>query len=173
MAPIPARSVVARCGRPKTTGRTIAIMCRYRQDLIETAMVVTFGLGWLEARLRRKATGVKSRENQLAKLREREKRLAGPLKELDDEQMFDTVMTQLRELRSQVCTGGQAQAAQQQAAVDQPIKIRDATDRAMIAFVLKQQLGRVTFGDDHHVLLVTAAGYVLTVIATYQRTSDA
>ena len=142
--------------------------CRYRQDLIEVAMLHQFGLGWLESRPWRKALpDAKTLETQLVKLRDREKRLATKLQELDDDELFDVVMGQLRDLRGKVSdTATRLQAARQQAAIQQQsLRIKDVTDRAAIANVLKQQLVSTTFGDDHHVSLTTASGYVLMVIA--------
>jgi hypothetical protein len=45
------------------------------------------------------------------------------------------------------------------------VKIKDTTDRAVIASVVRQQVIAVSFAADHHVSLITAAGYVLMVIA--------
>jgi DNA invertase Pin-like site-specific DNA recombinase len=142
--------------------------CRYRVDIIESAMLDRFGLGWLEAGAKRKAPAdTKSLETQLARLRDREKRLATKLQELDNDEMGDLVLMQLRELRGKVSDAATSlQAARQQAAIQQQtVKITDVTDHATIASVLKQQLVKATFGNDHYVTLVTASGYVLTVIA--------
>jgi len=100
------------------------------------------------------------------KLRDREKRLAAKLQELDSYEMADLVLTQLLDLRRKASDAAtRLQAARQQVAVANPARIRDTTDRAMIASVLKQQLISATFGDDHYVSLTTAGGYVLMVIA--------
>jgi DNA invertase Pin-like site-specific DNA recombinase len=141
---------------------------RYRQDVLETAMLDTFGLGWLEHRAKAKSVAnIPALEANLEKLRDREKRLAGRLQELDNDEMADLVLTQLRELRGKVSDAATRlmAARQQNAIVKAPVKITDMADRAAIATVLKQQLIAVTFGADHHVSMITAAGYCLTVIA--------
>jgi hypothetical protein len=133
----------------------------------KVAILDRFGLGWLEAKPRRKTANLPALEAAVTKLREREKRLASRLRELDGDEMFDVVMAQLRTLRGQVSDAATwLQAARQQAAVaEQSVKIEDTTDRAMIGSVPKHQLVSARFGKDNHVALMTAAGYVLSVIA--------
>jgi DNA invertase Pin-like site-specific DNA recombinase len=141
--------------------------CRYRRDLIEIAMLHQFGIGWLESHPRKASVNIKALEANHAKLQQREQRLAGRLKELDTDELYNVVITQLRELRGQVTDAAtRLQAARQQAAIQQQsVQIKDMTDRAAIASVLKQQLVRASFGDDHQVALVTASGSVLSITA--------
>jgi DNA invertase Pin-like site-specific DNA recombinase len=141
--------------------------CRYRQDVIEQAMLDTFGLGWLQAGAKTKApVDIKALEAEIVKLRDRAKRLASKLQELDSDEMADLVLTQLRDLRRKISDAEtRLQAARQQVAAAKPIRISDTTDRAMIASVLKQQLISATFEDHHYVSLTTAGGYVLMLVA--------
>jgi DNA invertase Pin-like site-specific DNA recombinase len=157
------------CNTRAVNGKTAcANRFRYRQDIIEDALLDRFGMGWLEARPRKvPMADLKSLDADLDRKRAREARLAGRLKELDDDQMFDLVMTQLRELRSQVTDAAtRLQAARQAAALVTvtPVKLRDLTDRAAIATALKQQLIGVRFGPDNHVVL-EGRRHVLTVQA--------
>jgi hypothetical protein len=139
---------------------------RYRQDIIEAALLDRFGLGWLEAKPAKAAPDVKSLETQVVKLRDREKRLAGRLKELDTDDLFDTVMGQLRELRSQVSDAAtRLQAARQEAALaHQTVRVKDLTDLAHIATALKQQLISAQFGPDN-VVVLEGNRHILTVQA--------
>ena len=140
---------------------------RYRVDLIEAAVLDRFGFGWLQAKPTKPVVNVAALEAEHAKLKGRERRLAGKLQELDDDQTADLVLDQLRELRGKVTDAAtRLQAArQQQAAADiAPIKIKDSSDRAGIATALKAQLTSARFGAGN-VVELESQSHVLTVTA--------
>ena len=119
--------------------------------------------------VRRKApTDIKALEPHHDKLRARKLRLASKLKTLDaDDNLFDLVMTQLRELDAETTDAAtKLQAARQAAAVVMaaPAKIKDLTDRAAIASALRQQLVGVRFLADNLVELESQS-HILSVIA--------
>ena len=145
---------------------TCANSSRYRRDIIEDALLHKFGLGWLETQPGKVTVNIPALQAELTKLREREQRLAKKLQELDNDQMFDTIMTQLRELRGLVNDAAtKLNAAQQQAAVAKAsVKISDLTDRAAVATALKRQLIAVRFGAGNRVEL-EGRSHVLTVVA--------
>lgn len=157
---------------------------RYRQDIIEAAMLDRFGLGWLETHVAGEKVDVAGLSANLDKLRERKARLAGKLKQLDDDQMFDVVMSQLRELEAEVNDAStKLHAARQQSAVAAPMRINTVTDRAELATALRQRLTAVRFGtgnlveiESHsHVLSVVAREGVTTkptLVTTYAPTPD-
>jgi hypothetical protein len=89
--------------------KTCANRSRYRVDMIEDALLHKFGLGWLRvASAPKTVADTKSLEAEVTKQRDREKRLAAKLQELDDDDMYNTVMTQLKELRGRSMTRPQS-----------------------------------------------------------------
>jgi hypothetical protein len=99
-------------------------------------------------------------------LRARKARLAGKLKELDYDSMFDTVTTQLREIDAELSDAAtRLQAARAQMAnTVTAVKISDLTERAAVASALKQRLIGVRFKADNRVEIESKTA-VLTVIA--------
>lgn len=141
---------------------------RYRMDLIEAALLHRFGMGWLECEpiAGMTPTDLPSLEAELAKLQAREKRLGKRLQELDNDDMFDTIVAQLRELRNKVHDAAtRLNVARQTVAVAAaPVRIRDMTDRSALHTVLRQRISSACFGNDHTVEL-RAGSQILTVVA--------
>ena len=100
-------------------------------------------------------------------LKGREERLAKRLQELDDNEMFDVVMGQFRELRDAMHNAvTRLSAAQQATAVAAtPVQIGDLTDRPALHTALKQRIKGVYFGDNNEAMVVSKGGVILMVVA--------
>ncbi len=148
--------------------RTCSNRCRYRVDVIEVARLHRFGLGWLELvqAIKSAASDLMALREGAARLKAREKRLASHLQELDDDEMYDEVMEQLRELRGKrIDAETRLSAAQQAAAVAKaPARIGDISDRPALATALQQLLVEVKFYNSSRVELHSQRA-MLTVIA--------
>lgn len=147
--------------------RTCKNTCRYRVDVIEKAILAD--LGWLTVSERKTVpvADLAAMASNLATLKAREQRLAARLKMLDDDDMFDTVMAQLRELRRDVGDAATAlSAARQDSAVAAvPIHIKSLTERDKVATALRQLLKGAYFDQDHEVGILSNGGVLLMITA--------
>ena len=137
---------------------------RYRVDRIEDAIFEH--LDFLEISAAPEALGNLTKlTEEHTKLVARQKRLEGKLQELDDDEEFDLVMGQLRELRSKVKDAATAvSVAQQQSAVAAaPMTLSCDADRNAIATGLKARLAMALFDNSRSVTVLSRAGVVLLV----------
>ncbi len=147
--------------------KTCTNRCRYRVDILERAVLAD--LGWLSVTQAPKSApeDITELAKSVTTLKTREERLAKRLKTLDDDEMFDLVMRQLRELRNEMhIAATRLSAAQQATAVAAaPVQIGELTDRPALHTALKQRIRGVYFGDNNEVMVVSQGGVVLMVVA--------
>lgn len=137
---------------------------RYRVDRVEDAIFEH--LDFLEISTAPEVLGnLTTLTDEHTKLVARQKRLERKLQELDDDEEFDIVMGQLRELRSKVKDAATAvSVAQQQSAVAAaPMTLTRDADRNAIATGLKARLATALFDDSRSVMVLSRAGVVLLV----------
>ncbi len=137
---------------------------RYRVDRIEDAIFENFD--FIEIGAAPEALGNLTKlTEEHTKLVARQKRLEGKLQELDDDEEFDIVMGQLRELRSKVRDAATAvSVVQQQGAVAAaPMTLSRDADRDAIATGLKARLATALFDHSRSVTMLSRAGIVLLV----------
>lgn len=154
--------------------RTCKNTSRYRVDLIEAAILAD--LGWLTVNERKTVpvANLASLEANLRMLKAREQRLAARLKALDSDDMFNTVLQQLRELRRDV---GDAAAAlnvarQDSAVAAAPIHISNLVKRDKVATALRQLLKGAYFDQDNEVGIVSKGGVLLLITARQDRATS-
>lgn len=144
---------------------TCTSTCRYRQDVIDNAILHRFGLGWLEAQpIMAKPADVSKLTAECDKLRRRQKQLEVAMQDPDED--LDAIRKALSALRSKVFDAqARLKAAREQEAVAKAVvKIADITDRAELATALRPLLTRVTFLPDS-VVEIESQSHVLTVVA--------
>ena len=147
--------------------KTCSNRCRYRVDVIESA--VLSDLRWLSVRTRPPATvdDIPALTAELEKLQGREKRLESRFQTLDDDDLFDVIRAQLRELRSQVSTAkAKLAVAQRAVAIAHAVvpTLAEIADRGRLHTALRARIKRVTFNDENEVRFETA-GILLVVHA--------
>jgi hypothetical protein len=140
--------------------------CRYRVDIVERAVLDDFG--WLKIGERPPTPiDLTALEGEHGTLDARYKRLASKLQELDDDEMYAEIETQLRELRGKRANAAaRLNAARQASAVSAaPVEIATITDRPTLHTALRQLIRRAYFGRHHEVAILSKAGLLLMVTA--------
>jgi DNA invertase Pin-like site-specific DNA recombinase len=153
--------------------KTCANRSRYRVDIIEHALLND--LGWLKVGdQRRPPIDLSALEEDHAKLNGRYKRLAAKLQELDDDEMYDEIETQLRELRSKRAdAAARLNVALQSSAVSAaPVEIATLADRPKLHTALRQLIKGAYFGERHEVAILSKAGLLLMVTARQGATAS-
>ena len=139
---------------------------RYRVDRVEDAMFEHLDFVEISASPATSSPiDVAAMAEDLRKKAARQKLLEDKLQEIDDEEDYDLVMRQLRELRPKVKDAATAlSAAQQQNAVaSAPVMLSRNAHRSEIASGLKSRLDAALFYPDRCVILVSKAGLLLAV----------
>lgn len=154
--------------------RTCKNPCRYRVDVIEAALLAD--LGWLTITGGKAASApdLAALASNVETLKAREGRLAARLKALDDDDMFDVIMAQLRELRREVSDAITALnvARQDSAVAVAPVQIGALADRDKLATALRQLVKAAHFGADNEVCILSRGGVLLIITARQKSTAS-
>jgi hypothetical protein len=102
---------------------------------------------------------------QVTTYKARYKRLASKLQELDDDEMYEEIERQLRELRAKINDASTQVAAVQRAiaVAAAPVRIGDISDRPRLHTALQRLIKGVYFGENHEVAIVSNAGLLLMI----------
>jgi DNA invertase Pin-like site-specific DNA recombinase len=147
--------------------RTCKNRCRYRVDVIEQALMADFGWLTIVEGKAAVAPNMAGLEANVVTLKAREQRLATRLKALDDDEMFDTIMAQLRALRRDLSDAiTELSAAKQASAVAAvPIQIANLVERDKLATALRQLVKGAYFDQDNEVGVLSTGGLMLIITA--------
>jgi len=138
---------------------------RYRVDRIEDALFEALDFLEISPGAAPPASNLSNLIEEHVSLLKREKFLEGKLQEVANDEDYDAVMRQLRELRRKVKDAATTLtvAKQQNAVTTAPVMLSRDADRAQIAAGLKARMHKALFFPDRSVQLISKAGLLLVI----------